>query len=610
MDVYKIGVAIALTDGVSPVLALISKNLLGIKSKVSDIEKDFSRWALAIGGAAGFLAGGAILKGLSSISDKGKELLHQQELMRQAGMANAEIAQATAKAWETSRNIQTTTASENLKHLRELRYATGSTEGAESILDVVTRANAILNAVKGGGQDEVFQLVKALEQKDLATPEKRKEFLSYVDMMTKVVQSTGGRVTPAAFQNTFKYGRTAMLGWNEEFITQIMPRLMQSWTSGNGSGGGAGGPGNALMTAFAKLVQGQLSKTSAEELGGLGLLEYNHRIEGSSKNQVRVKGANLAMTNPYEWVQQVLMPALKDKGVAMDREHVLPIIESISKAMGVRTAAAVLSEFALQGRYFEGDASPFEKDRKLTLGAAGLGGWNTLKANDPDTIDKMYSQQKNAMWEALGSAIAPMKMEIIKGLTSLFTTIAQFSADHATAIKVIAGALASLAVGAVVAGFVAIGAAIAALAGTVGLVAAGVTALATAIGALAAINWSSITGGLSSIASAIASFVSKLLGLIPGGAGGNLKASPYTGMPQMPHGPLGPAPSGKQGYYSPTGLHYGMNDNHTNIYLDGEKVGAAVTRRQVASAQFPNAIGGVDTYGSWTSPGTGLIDAA
>jgi hypothetical protein len=49
---------------------------------------------------------------------------------------------------------------------------------------------------------------------------------------------------------------------------------------------------------------------------------------------------------------------------------------------------------------------------------------------------------------------------------------------------------------------------------------------------------------------------------------------------------------------------------HASLHLDGEKIGHAVTRAQVASAQFPNAIGGVDTYGSWTSPGTGLIDAA
>lgn len=49
---------------------------------------------------------------------------------------------------------------------------------------------------------------------------------------------------------------------------------------------------------------------------------------------------------------------------------------------------------------------------------------------------------------------------------------------------------------------------------------------------------------------------------------------------------------------------------HAHLHLDGEKIGHAVTRTQVAAAQFPNAIGGVDTYGSWTSPGTGLIDAA
>jgi hypothetical protein len=567
-DIYKIGVSIALANGMSPVLSVIARELLGINSTVKDIEKNFSRWALAAGGAAGFLAGGAIVKGLSKIADAGKELLHQQELMRQAGMSNKEIVDATAKSWETSRQIQVTTASENLKHIRELRYATGNADAAQAILNPVTQANAILNSVKGGGTDQVFELVKSLEQKGLATEEERKAFLSYVDMMTKVVQSTGGRVTPQMFQSTFKYGRTATLGWNEEFITQIMPRLMQSWASTGGAGGsGSGGPGNALMSMFAKLVQGQLSKTSADTLSKLGLLEYNEHIKGSSKSQVRVKGIDMATQNPYEWIQQYLMPALKAQGIG-DKEHVTEIIESISKAMGVRTAAAVATEFALQGRAMLGDASPFEKDRKLTLGALGQGGFDSLKQNDPDYIDKAYEAQEKAMLEAIGSAIAPMKMEILKGITDMFTAIAQFAKSNPEAIKNIAIGLGVLGVALMSAGVVAIIAAI----GVGGWIAAGIVVLAGAIAMLAKPAYEAAVAGIHKIGEAIEWIVAKIASIkVPSLDFG--KPGDFT--PAPGHGSSHAAP-GKRSEYVPPGLSHGGGTQLASVYMDGRKVGNAV----------------------------------
>ena len=173
--------------------------------------------------------------------------------------------------------------SENLKHIRELTYAFGNEGAAIAHLDEVSKANAILNNVKGGGTDAVWELVKALEAKgETADPT---SFSSYVNTMAKVVQATGGRVTPQMFMQTFKYGRTATLGWDETFVGGALPRLMQSLASGGGGGGGAGGPGNALMSAFAKVVQGQMPKTAAEEFQRLDLGSAAH-IEGSSESQM------------------------------------------------------------------------------------------------------------------------------------------------------------------------------------------------------------------------------------------------------------------------------------------------------------------------------------
>jgi hypothetical protein len=409
-DSYRIGVSIALANGVSPVLAIITRDLLGMGKLVGQVEKGFLSWGKALGAVGAVFATGAIIRGLIDIAKHGGEVNHQLELMKIAGMDNADIQRAYAQAVVTSGNVLTTTLSENLKHIRELRYAFGETAAAVAHLDEISKANAVLNAVNAkvgggaGGVDQVWALVKALEQKgETFDPA---AFSSYVNTMTKVIEATGGKVTPEMFMSTFKYGRTAMLGWDEGFVGGALPRLMQSWASGGGGGGaGSGGPGNALMSAFAKVVQGQMPKTAAEEWENLGLAPGGVKhITGSSESQLPggIAGRDLFMKNPYEWVQQILMPALKAKGITSQND----IIAEVAKIFPVRTASAAVTEMILQGRAFEGANSPFEKDIALQKGAMGLPGFDELVKNDYPTILKEFNQQWKNLLETLGARLS------------------------------------------------------------------------------------------------------------------------------------------------------------------------------------------------------------
>jgi hypothetical protein len=57
-EVYRVGVTIALANAVSPVLALISRDLLMFGGKLKDIEKGFASWKAPLVGAAAILGGG------------------------------------------------------------------------------------------------------------------------------------------------------------------------------------------------------------------------------------------------------------------------------------------------------------------------------------------------------------------------------------------------------------------------------------------------------------------------------------------------------------------------------------------------------------------------
>jgi hypothetical protein len=428
---YKIGVSIALANGVSPVLATIMRDLAGLGTRIKSVEAGFGGWKTALGGVAAVLATGEIVKGVIAIAKAGGEVNHQLELMKIAGMDNANIQLAYAQALQTSGAVTTTTLAENLAHIRELRYAFGETTAAVAHLDEISKANAVLNAVNtkvgggAGGVDQVWALVKSLEQKgETFDPA---AFSSYVNTMTKVVEATGGKVTPEMFMSTFKYGRTAMLGWNEGFVGGALPRLMQSWASGGGGGGsGSGGPGNALMSAFAKVVQGQMPKKAAQNWEEMGLTPGGvQHIEGASESIVpKIAGADLFMANPYEWVQQVLMPALAAKGITSQNE----IIARVSGMFPVRTAGAAITEMALQGRFHEGANSPYEKDIALQKGAMGLPGYEELIKNDYPTVLRAFSQQFENLLQTLGSPLMQpggAAITALSGLANVMASLAQ-----------------------------------------------------------------------------------------------------------------------------------------------------------------------------------------
>lgn len=496
-DVYQVGVKLALSSNHAGVLGALSSSLLGVNTKIKDIEKGFAAWRTPLLGVAGLLGAIGITKGLHAIAAAGGKVNHELNMMKSAGMSVAEVQDSVAAAMKTSGSVMTTTLSENLRHVRELRYAFGETTTAIEHLDEISKSNSILNNVAGGGHDAVWSLVKALEGKgETFDP---KAFSSYVNTMTKVVQATGGRVTPDDFMSAFKYGRTATLGWSEEFIGGALPRLIQSMQSRGGSGG-SGGPGNALMSAFAKIVQGQMPKTAAEEFDRMGLAPGGvAHIKGSSNSQIPggIAGRDLFMRDPYEWTQKILMPALAAKGITSQND----VIAQISKMFPVRTASQIITEMGLQGRFHEGSNSPFEKDIKLQRGATGLPAFDDLIKNDYPMVLKAFNQQFTNLLETLGNPMMAPGGPVIQamaGVASAMGSLAQLAGKNSEAI----GGFVHF-VGRLVSAGVAVGGFI-----------ANMTGVAAVFDLFGKIPWGTIASGLDSVRAAIAKLID-WIGSIP-----------------------------------------------------------------------------------------------
>ncbi len=650
-NLFNVGAAITLHDNVSPALAVISKMMFGMHGTIGQLTQGFANLRMGIIGAFAAFTGGEILHGLNKLTNASKDLLHQQELMRLQGWRQKEAVDALNASYKISMEVPTTTVAENLKHLRELGYATGKMPEAIAILPDIARANAVLNAMKGGGKDEVWNLAKGLEEKgvlNIHDAESMATFRSYVSNMTKAVAAAGGKVTPAMFQGAFLYSRTALFGLSEEFITEVLPRLIQSMSTGAG-GGASGGAGTPIMSLFTKLVQGQMSKKGAGVLKDLGLLDEHTDIEGSASSIVKVKGRNLAVENPYEWVQQYLWPALQAKGIA-DPKRVSETIAKIGEAFQVRTASALATIMALQGRARLGDESPIEKDRQLKrmampfdfmvrslMGERFSKGhyrwWKTGDdAGDPETVMTSYHAQIEAMESTIGLPMLKMKLEFMKALLPLFQAVTTWASVHPEAIQMIAKGLLALGAALVVFGTILVGGAIISAIGAIAaLPAAAILAVAAAIAAVAL----AFSGGLhvdwkhigESIGYGLVHLPVYLIGAIDGmctGIARGLIAGIRTIPRQIYSGIRDLGEGFAQGFLNenmalageivkhmpswfasdvPSGAKVPPIDVSVTIPLDGKVLARVVTSIQADEARYPGSAGGPDTYGNYYSPG-------
>lgn len=507
--------------------------LIGIKLKATTAQVEYMGVALKGLGSALVVVG--IVKAFEDIAKAGGAVNHQLEMMKTIGMTTSETLASNAQANLTAFEVPTTHLSENLKHLQEIRYIMGDSNTANKYLSDLSRINDVISNIDGRNKDSIFDLAKSLEMKNL-TPDP-KEFMAYANAMEQVIKASGGKITAQQFRSAIQYGRVAAQGWDKSFIEGPLGRMVQEYSAGGGggAGGGSGGPGNALMSMSAALIQGKMTKTSAAVWEELGF--NNPRYVGIDKEH----GRDLMMSNPYEWVQKYLMPALSAKGITDNNA----IISKISELFGVRTAAGIVANMALGGSAHvpgvnaEGKPnSPFEKDIGLNkLAMEGQPAYGELIKNDYPMIMKAFTAEWTHFMEVFGSEMMKPGGVVITsmaGLVSAFSSLNKFFTDNPKAIDALLIALAG------------IGAAFAALAVTAlitvmsmlapgGLIIVAIAGLVAAFSALAALNWDKIK--------AVASVIDYI---------GNIKIVPDW---MMPHNWVAPPTPQKQSFYGsgPTG---------------------------------------------------------
>jgi Phage tail lysozyme len=511
-EAYKVGVKLAMTSNAPEMLAVISKSLLGINTKVTDLTKNFGTLGKAIGGALGVFAGEKILSGLTSIVEKTADLSHELTQIQKLGGSLDNRARANAASLDVTRNVLGINQKDVLEIFRETYSLIGQQHALE-ILPLLSKYGVVagnttgdLSSAIGGSRD----LVRAAEQMGRLTNPTTGDvdtdrFKHFLDIATKVGNATGGAVNAHTWYQLAQQGAPALMGMNDQSL-MTMAILSQYM----------GGPraGTAMMSTFSQFAGGVMFKRSAEELQRLGMLKPDEWSTSGGRvilSPEAKKRLGTMFQDPLTAVTQSLLPAMQAQGITSSDDQ----IRELFSVLGRQTSQREIADIARNWKQMIGEMG------RMNTGLGLEGSYAAANSGDVEQNLSNLSQAWKDFWYAVAGPNSEREIAALKMLTGAVTEMTEAARNHPEAVKAIAGGLAAVGVLLVGAG----GAAILAALGVGGWFVLGIGALGAAF-----VTWGpKIKAGLEGIIASFESFIQKL-GIGKGVGPGGVDTSPFTPM--------------------------------------------------------------------------------
>jgi len=279
----------------------------------------------------------------------------------------------------------------------------------QSVLDNVLHGTGGI-----GAKDVAFTAAKMLELRGASmNPE---SFQQQADLITKAVIASGGKVTPQMLLMAQKYAGIGGTSFSNDFMYGIMPTIVQE----------LGGPstGTSLTSMYRALVGGRMDKRSLAVWQRLGLADTSHADIGKDLamvNPANIKGSELFKTNPYQYVQDVLLPALRTHGIVNSADQSAVIDQLFSN----RNAGRIANIFGTQGQRIM-------KDFDLISGAGSTSAYAQMMKHDPEMGYRALGAQWENLKTSLGITLVPVLIPFLRNLTTAFNALAGFAQRHPT----------------------------------------------------------------------------------------------------------------------------------------------------------------------------------
>lgn len=634
-DVYRIGVSIAMSNGVSSVLKVIQRDMLGLHRTVNMTTLGFDRMKVAAAGAFAVAGGVAMLGVMGKLVHASEEYNRQLTLMKQAGMSAPSIAAARQAANTVSSQVAVSTPAGNMQLIRELRGVFGKTSEATAFLPDFAKTQAILQQVTGRSSPHDMQtLAKAIELRgDVLNAQGKIDpaaFRAGLNQALRTLVAAGGLISPTDLYSVMQQaGPMARMMSSQQFYDTMMPAIMEM---------GGRRAGTALTAIGRAVYGGIMPQRNAFELERLGLVDPS-KVHVRRGGQITTDMGAFRGTDILDhqgllaYVQKVLRPALEHAGYTTNKAQQAELY----RLYPTETARRLISLFLQQ-------AQTVLRDQRLRAVAHGIGSYDWLIESNLGMAHQAFTAQLSRIATDLGNTITPTVTRTLNLFAHGLAAVAHVIEANQPATRYLLLALGGIATALTVLGGLAIGAAAFASLATIGigagaiaailgmaaalpvLVAAGIAfapriaawvrmasdALAAAalnIGGflshlwttiterltrLASAVWDGIMGLAAKIADAIRAMLAHMLGFLSTPLTAQQKAQqgrllgPQYGAPHDGFDESGRPVAKPQSYerFMPT---VGQpHVTHVTVTLDGEVVGRAVSQHQGRAANAPS----------------------
>lgn len=242
-----------------------------------------------------------------------------------------------AHAVEFAKGMKTfgTSQLENLELMRDGLSVFADLHHAEMVAPLMAKMKFANKAVFGREQGEAnsaqfMDMLKVIETRGGLKSEA--EFSKQANIIQQVISATGGRVGATEWRHMLMTGGLAGKGMDSEALFYTMEHMVQEM------GGDKAGTG--LNSLYKSLYQGVAKKRAVVNLGKLGLIGDMSKVKQDKAGQTAsmepgaLLGADLFRANPFDWMEQVLLPQLAKKGITDEKKITDTIGMIVSNSVG------------------------------------------------------------------------------------------------------------------------------------------------------------------------------------------------------------------------------------------------------------------------------------
>jgi hypothetical protein len=274
-QIYEVGVHIAGIDGVSGMLAGISKSVLGVYGTVEKLNKGFKDLNLGIVGAVTALSGVKLGHIVGDLVKANAELQRQVNLFQAAGNSATDAQKAIQAAYKSAVQVPSLDVSEQMKLLRELSSATQDNPGSRAVLESAAKAKRVLEMATGHATDEdMLRLFK------------------FVELRQSAINSDTHKIDPTKFNSEIDWAAKAMIA-SQGLITSNDLLQFQKQAGPMAKGITA----QQLFDSYLAVIEDMNGART-----GTGLTAVGRQVFGGQMSQkVGDKWFSYGMLNPEGW---------------------------------------------------------------------------------------------------------------------------------------------------------------------------------------------------------------------------------------------------------------------------------------------------------------------